>query len=261
MARPYTNSIAAVAASFPGAAYTPIEFRNEDLNGYDVVSEAFTVPSDPDGDGKYRLELDFIPLEQSTFEISVDGNALTVIPWGETPSADEVALSLETGAVEFHSSLADLEGEASYRARGSDLTSQVFNRVQRELAAVQAASRLMRMAYGVQFFGEPGGATASGDERKITVGGPTGALWKTDSVQIIHAEKFSATAATVIRISKTGVGATAGNYIECQVANNASQGTLAFGALYIDQGEHLYAYVQTAGGHQNIQVMIHLAPR
>ena len=101
MARAYTNAVADVTAVFPGDVYTPIDVRNEDLNGYDVTNETFDVPSEADGDGKYRMELDFVPIEQTTLTITADGDPLTVIPWGETPAADEVALSLETGRWNF----------------------------------------------------------------------------------------------------------------------------------------------------------------
>lgn len=140
MARAYTNAVADVTAVFPGDVYTPIDVRNEDLNGYDVTNETFDVPSEADGDGKYRMELDFVPIEQTTLTITADGDPLTVIPWGETPAADEVALSLETGAVEFHADRAGETVVASYRGRGTNLTSQVLNQMQREIEAVQVGA-------------------------------------------------------------------------------------------------------------------------
>lgn len=258
MARPYTNNIADVTAGFPTNVYTPVNFRNEDLNGYDVINETFTVPAAPDGDGKYRMELDFIPLEQSTFEMTADGDPLTPIPWGEAPAADNVALSLETAGIEFHASRAGAEILTSYRARGSDLTSQIFNRLQKELAAAQSEIKTGARFLHAFFFGVASAMTAANQEVRFAI--PAGL--KCVGVQVVWADaSVPAVGTTTIRASNAVVGTAIADpvtKIDATVGAAAYSGSETTGTISFASAGTLYVFVQSGGSHQNIQVSLRL---
>jgi hypothetical protein len=116
--------------------------RGEDFNGYEVASEAFTVPAAADGEGRRRMQLDMVPLEQVGFEVTVGGNPRTLVPYGETVGAGQVGASLGlrgTGVVEFHASDAGLAAVASYRGKGTLVGAGLLNELGAELAAVQGA--------------------------------------------------------------------------------------------------------------------------
>lgn len=137
MAIPYTRELSDYTPSFPTSAFTPLEVKNKDDDGYSISGESFTVPSSADGDGKYRLTLDQIPLEQSSVTITVGAAARTIIPYGETPASGQVALSTATGTIEFHSSDAAGSGSATYTGRGTPLMAHYFHVMEKELYATQ----------------------------------------------------------------------------------------------------------------------------
>lgn len=137
MAFPFTNAIADYTASFPTSAYFPRDFRNYDQSGYAVSEESFSVPAIADGDSRYRMNLDYTPLSQGGMTIEVGGNARTVIPYGETPSTGQVAVSFVTGAIEFNAADASGSVEATYTGYGTPLVSALLNQVGAELAATQ----------------------------------------------------------------------------------------------------------------------------
>lgn len=139
MARKFTNSVAAVTAGYPSAVYVPVDVRNSDANGYPVVGEQITSAHWTSVGGRWRAELDLVPLEQSSLVATdtSDSTVLTHIPWGETPAADEIAISLETGGVEVHDDRHTHAISFNYTGRGTAYTSEVMNRMQKELAATQ----------------------------------------------------------------------------------------------------------------------------
>ncbi len=107
MGQKWNNALADVTAGFPGAVWAGMSTRLEDLNGYTVTGEVIGASLWTLTGGRYRAFLDLVPLEQATFvcvDASEDDEPLTKIPWGETPAADEVAVSLEHGGVEVHAS-------------------------------------------------------------------------------------------------------------------------------------------------------------
>ena len=99
--------------------------------------------------------------------------------------------------------------------------------------------------------------TTAGQEFRIVVGGETGRNWSVRSVQIFGAEPLGATGETRIRVSSGAVGSGSG-FIEASVGQTAHFGSVATGALTVASGSTLYAFVSTAGGHQNLQVAITL---
>jgi hypothetical protein len=134
MAFPYSEQISQVAAQFPTAVMTPQDIRNHNLNGTDLV-ENFTVPAAVGG--LVRINLDQVPLEKVGMVITSDGDELTIIPWGETPAIDQVAVSMKTGALQFHSSRVGESSTASYRGKGTPIMAHVLNKMQREIEAAQ----------------------------------------------------------------------------------------------------------------------------
>lgn len=137
MAFAYSNGISGVAASYPGAVFEPFDLRDRDEDGYAVEGESGVVPGSADGEGRYRVFLDLVPLEQASIGITVGGSARTLVPYGEAVAAGQVGVSMITGVVEFHASDAGEAFAVDYTGAGSALVAAVLNRVQAEIVATQ----------------------------------------------------------------------------------------------------------------------------
>jgi hypothetical protein len=138
MAFQYSRILSDYVPVFPGGIYVPVEARNADDNGYAVTAEPFVVPSVVDGDGKRRINLGHVPLEQPAFELLIGVSPRDVVPWGETPAAGQVAVQWETGAVEFHASDSGQAGTTTYTGCGTAAQAFFMHALQKEIAAMQA---------------------------------------------------------------------------------------------------------------------------
>ena len=141
---PYNNRLVDYVASFPGAVFDPTEVKNLNPDGQAIVGEAGTVPASADFEGKRRLNLSQVPLEQVGMTIEVDGNARTIIPYGETPSAGQVAVSMTTGVMEFHSSDAGEAVVVDYTGKGTPIMAFLVHQLAGELEAAQTTVAAMR---------------------------------------------------------------------------------------------------------------------
>lgn len=140
MAIPYNNALDSYTPAFPGAPYTPRDFRNEQWPGYPVEDEPFTVPADADADGKYRLMLDLVPFDQLDFQLTVAGSLRVPVPYGEAVPPGRVGVSLLNGVIEFNEADAGESGLCSYTGRASALDAGALNQIGAELKAVQEAA-------------------------------------------------------------------------------------------------------------------------
>jgi hypothetical protein len=154
---PYNNRLVDYVASFPAAVFEPLDVRNVNPDGEAIVGEAGTVPASADYQGKRRLNLDQVPLEQVGMTIEVDGNPRTIIPYGETPSAGQVAVSMTTGVMEFHSSDAGEAVVVDYTGKGTPIMAFLVHQLAGELEATQETVADMRGLAAVA------DATGSGD--------------------------------------------------------------------------------------------------
>jgi hypothetical protein len=139
---PYNNRIVDIVASFPANVYTPADVRNESEPV--ELTETGTVPSSADYEGRRRLNLDQVPAQQLGMSIQVGGQQRALIPYGEAPAAGQVAVSMKTGVLEFHSSDAGLAVSASYHGRGTPIVAFLFNRLGKELEATQEFAAVLR---------------------------------------------------------------------------------------------------------------------
>jgi hypothetical protein len=134
---PYNNRIVDYVASFPGDVFDPMEVKNLNPDGEAIVAEAGTVPASADYEGKYRLNLGQVPMQQLGMNIEVDGSPRTIIPYGETVSSGQVAVSMVTGVLEFHSSDATKTVEVDYTGKGTPIMAFLVHQLGVELAAAQ----------------------------------------------------------------------------------------------------------------------------
>ncbi|MBI1291206.1 hypothetical protein GC173_08165 [bacterium] len=133
---PYNNRIADYTAAFPGAVYTPLEMKNENTDG-ELLSESGMVPAAADFEGRRRLNLNQVPVEQLGMSVTVDGSPRQIVPHGEAPAEGQVAVSMVTGVLDFHASDAGLAVAVDYRGKGTPVMAFAFHQVGKELAATQ----------------------------------------------------------------------------------------------------------------------------
>lgn len=126
------NNISEIEVSFPGSVFSPRDVRNYTLNGIPVLSEEFAVPD------SLHAVLDYVPMAQDPFAITVDDEARTTIPFEETPGPTEVAVSFVNGEVRFHSADEGLTANAVYTGKGTDLNAFIVNTLGAELEAVES---------------------------------------------------------------------------------------------------------------------------
>lgn len=140
MARTYTNSLAAVAASFPGSVYEPVQ-RLNGAQDYTEITETFTVPAVADSEGRYRVELDYAINSNVTPVINCGVTLdLARIPYPSVPAAGQVGVAVsDVPILEFHADRAGETGQITYQPLGSVRTAGWENRIQVEIAAVQEA--------------------------------------------------------------------------------------------------------------------------
>lgn len=130
---PYRNSLAASEAAFDPFAF-PIRELRDDSQLYPGQSEVFTAPA-LDG-GRSRWQLAMIPAEQSGFSAKIGTTAQTILPWGVTPSAGQVAVDFARGVVELPAASAEAdEFVVEYTGRGTPITAYLGNTVQLGVAS------------------------------------------------------------------------------------------------------------------------------
>lgn len=141
MARPYTNDIADTVASFPGAVFTP-ENRKNLAPDYDPITEAITVPA-ADAEGRCRVELAYQLRSAVDPVITINGDVLTHLPYGEAVDAAEVGINFSgVPILEFNVSLAGFTGSIVYAPLTSVRTASWENQIQAEIVAAQEAAAL-----------------------------------------------------------------------------------------------------------------------
>lgn len=131
MPRPYITDSNDLTDTGP---FTSRRLRDlADPAGFAVEGETGVVPA------SLRVFLDYVPREQSSFVLTVDGAARAAIPDGEPPAAGEVSVSLVTGALEFHASDEGESFSVDYVAAQSYHGAADLGALQSEIAAAQAA--------------------------------------------------------------------------------------------------------------------------
>lgn len=247
---------AVAAASFPSSVFDPWEFYPYSTSNAALVSEAFTVPAS----SPYRVKFP-IALPQSSLVVTVGAAARTVVR-GSTPASGQVGYDPSTGDATFHSSDASGAGLLSVTPLWTRPDQSWIHRIQAELKAVQTellAGGITRLVSAL-FFGIQEAQTGSGLEVRIPV--PAG--YKCVGLTVIHADKSTATGTTTVRASDKVVGGATPTYIDATVAVGScagSEGTTVAGAnatLAFGVAGTLYVFVQSAGNHQNVQVMVRL---
>lgn len=124
MGRPYRNSLASVEAAFDALAFAARDIR-DDSQTYPGQSETFTAPALEAGRSRWQLAM--VPAEQSTFTAKIGATAQTVLPWGVTPSAGQVAVDFARGVVELPAASAETgEFTIEYVGRGTPITSELL---------------------------------------------------------------------------------------------------------------------------------------
>lgn len=196
MAFEYNNALADYTASFPTSVFSPYDFRNLDESGFSVTNESFNVPAS----SPYKMNLDFVPLSQSGMTITVGGNARTVIPFGETVGAGEVAVSFVDGTIEFNSADASGAVLATYTAKGSPLQAFHFNQLGSELEAVQD------YLDSNDFMTGPGSST---DNAVVTFDGTGGDTLQETGITIDDSNNLSGAASLTGTVVRGGSGSAA----------------------------------------------------
>jgi hypothetical protein len=130
----YTDSLAGAGAEYPGAVMTPIEVKNENLDGNAGLVETGTIPASP-----YKIQLSQAILEQTTLTVLANALEMTAVPLGTTLTNTTAGVDLDNGIVEFHSSFAATAYSVSYTGKGSAISSHIVNKMQNEIVATQTA--------------------------------------------------------------------------------------------------------------------------
>lgn len=131
MARNYYSQKSDVTGLFPTASYVPVEWKDQNLNGF-AHSETFTVPASL----PYIKQLDYVPLAQSTITVTVASAARTVIRYGLAVGSAQVAIDMVGGLISFNAADAGLSCTISYTAKGSNYSASDHMRVEAELKAI-----------------------------------------------------------------------------------------------------------------------------
>lgn len=134
---PYTNALADVSAGFPGAVWTPREVRDQSRT-YAIVGEAVTAPA-LDGDGRSIWQMGMAP-EAESATVTLGLAEQSIVAWGTTPGAGEVAINFDDGRLELPAGAVGEEYLASYTGLGVPITADLWNRLQVELAATQTVA-------------------------------------------------------------------------------------------------------------------------
>lgn len=137
MAFPFSKKLEDITAAFPDDVYTPHDFRTENRAGEEIVDEPFTVPSEPDAEGRYRLNLNQVPIEMATFNLRVATVAREHVPYGESIAVGRVGVSTRYGFMEFNAADAGASGLVSYRGAGTPIVAHLLNVIGAELKATQ----------------------------------------------------------------------------------------------------------------------------
>jgi hypothetical protein len=142
MARPYVATLADYTPKFPGEVFDPQDVRDEDFDGVAVVNEAFVVPALADSEGRYRVILDRVPMDQLGTTVAITGDGPRIpVPYGEAVAVGRVGVSLVSGVLEFHADDAGSAGTASYTGRGTSVGASMLSVMGAELKAVQEAAQ------------------------------------------------------------------------------------------------------------------------
>lgn len=138
MARPYTDSLSLVTASYPTSVYTARERKNR-ATGLSPVTETFNVPGSAYG---YTIELDYAISSQTSLTITdvVLASNLTVVPYEQNPGTTEAAVQRDWGAIKFAAANDARAMSVTYTPLGTVVTSNFEDQLQKELVAVETAA-------------------------------------------------------------------------------------------------------------------------
>lgn len=113
-----------------------------------------------------------------------------------------------------------------------------------------------RQSFCGQFPGIQEAITVSGQEHVYTVGGSVDSTWRVKALQVTSSTVIGATA-TVVIASTEGVGG-AGSTLEATLPDDAYFGDPANGYFDVTAGDSIYVFIDTAGGAQDVQYILHL---
>lgn len=162
---PYAKALADIAAEFPGSVMTALEVTNKNEEGVDLT-ETGTLPGSVDGEGKLRINLDQVPLQQAGMTVEISSVELEIVKPGAVVTSGQVAVSMQTGVMEFHASRVGASVEVNYKGKGTPLMAYIVGKLQKEIVAVQTQSAALKAitdALGTM-------ATQDSDDVSITSG-------------------------------------------------------------------------------------------
>jgi hypothetical protein len=164
----YTNALAAVTASYPDAVFSPREQRDSSTTY--SLSETVVAPALRDGASKWQTEMQ---ISEGTLTITLASVAQELVPLGTVLSAGQVGVAYQRGLLEFPAAQVGSSYAVAYTGLGSRVTSDLLNRVQKEIAAVQTKADELEIGAGfiLPIDGEDGQA--------LTSDGDNGADWTT----------------------------------------------------------------------------------
>lgn len=110
----------------------------------------------------------------------------------------------------------------------------------------------VNLTYGGTFHGVAHDTTEAGDEHRFTLGGIPGSVWRITGLKVVHAESFGSDGTTTVRLATAGVGG-GGSSITASVASGEQAGAATSGSFTASAGATLYAFLDAAGDHQNVQ--------
>lgn len=131
--RPYTNSLAAVSATYPSSVYVPRERLNES-DSYSPVTQTGVIGT------TYTVALDDLGILQQATLTVVDTTTTTTlipVPWEINPASTEVAVDYERGLLRFHSTRYLHNLSVTFTPFGTVSSSDFENGLQKEIAATQ----------------------------------------------------------------------------------------------------------------------------
>lgn len=99
--------------------------------------------------------------------------------------------------------------------------------------------------------------TNPGSEHVYVVGGSVGSVWTVDQIQVSSALNFDASANTTVVVSTTPKGV-AGSELSVILGAAETATGAESGGFPVTAGSNLYVYIDTAGGHSDVQYQLQL---
>jgi len=132
MAREYVTDPADFTPNYPTTPMSAGEWLDPDYTGFAHVDSHAVPAATP-----YVVALDYVPLAQQAMTVTVDAAPRTVIPFGETPTTSQVAVSFSTGLIKYNAADAGGAAVVTYTAKGSAFLASDLIRIEGELIATQ----------------------------------------------------------------------------------------------------------------------------